>query len=365
MARVSGFQLTFPLRITVFAAALLVSACAASPSAQKNQNDTPRGSQVPRWVTDSAAAYPDREWLCVLDSAKDKKSAESAAIASLAQVFRVDLVSVTNANQQFAQALNAVNGDKTAVSSETKDFAQELTSSSNVSGLIGVQTDSWTAKDGTVYANARMNRRECSQRYSAMIRENERIIKHLIEEAALQPETFDAFELLEFAVSVARVTDNLQSLLSVLDPSAIGRRPEYGNAEAVKTLALNAARSIVITIQAAGDSNGRIVKAFGGYFTSRGFRVNASGTNPYLLAAVLVLEDVDFGNSENKFVRYILNCSVKNKDGVEIFSSSESGREGHITVEEARQRALRRAETSIGSTGFTAHFDAYLASLIQ
>jgi hypothetical protein len=358
-------QPTIRLRITAFAAALLVSACAASPSAQKNPNDAARGSQTPRWVTDSAAAFPDSEWLSVVDSAKDKKSAESAAISGLAQVFRVDLVSVINANQQFAQALNAANGEKTAVSSESRDFAQELTSSSNVSGLIGVQTDSWTAKDGTVYANARMNRRECSARYTAMIHENERIIKHLKEEAALQPETFDAFELLELAVNVARVTDNLHSLLSVLDPSAISRRPEYGNAEAVKTIALNAARSIVITIQVTGDSSGRIARAFGGYFTSRGFRVNTSGANPYLLSASFALEDVIFANSDNKYVRYILNCSVKNKDGVEIVSSSENSREGHVTVEEARQRALRRAETSIATTGFAAHFDAYLVSLIQ
>jgi hypothetical protein len=61
---------------------------------------------------------------------------------------------------------------KIDVSTESREFAVELVSSSRVSGLIGVQTETWTARNGTVYANARMNRKECSARYAAMIRDN-------------------------------------------------------------------------------------------------------------------------------------------------------------------------------------------------
>jgi hypothetical protein len=170
--------------------------------------------------------------------------------------------------------------------------------------------------------------------------------------------------MLNLAHSIALVTDNLHSLLTVLDSSAISQRLSYGNAEAVKSLAQNAGRAIIITIKVDGDINDRITKAFTECLNSRGFRTNATGANPYNLAASFSMEDVDLANPRNIFVRYVLGCSLKNKEGVEILSFSENGREGHLTESEARQRAIRAAETSIGSTGFASNFDAYLASLL-
>jgi hypothetical protein len=209
-----------------------------------------------------------------------------------------------------------------------------------------------------------MNRRECSARYSAMIRENEKVIGRLMEEAERNPRTFDAFQTLNLAYNFAVVTDNYHSLLTVLDPSTVSGRPSYGGAEAIKTLAQNAGRLIVISVSVNGDNNGRIEKAFTECLNSRGFRTSAAGGNQYTLAASLELEDVDTVNPNFKFVRYVLNYSLKDRSGVELLSSSDNGREGHITVTEARQLAIRAAEQVITSSGFAVNFDAFLASLL-
>ncbi|MDR1859219.1 MAG: hypothetical protein LBQ69_07085 [Treponema sp.] len=347
----TGFLLLAAILATIFAS------CAGSPSA-----GSPSSRSVPLWVTDPARAYPDNEWLSVVEEEVDMRTAERAAVARLAQVFRVDLNVVTNANRQFAEAVDSVRGQ--TVSSDSREFAQELVSTSVVSGLIGLQVESWADRGGRAFANARMNRRECSARYSAMIRENEQVIGRLQEEAARHPETFEAFQMLNLAHSFALVTDNLHTLLTVLDPSTISRRPSYGNAEAVKSLAQSAGRAIIVTVNVNGDTGDRIAKAFTECLNSRGFRTNAGGANPYSLAASFSLEDVDLGNPRNKFVRYILTCSLRNRQGVEILSFSENQREGHLTESEARQRAIRTAEQSIGSTGFAVNFDAFLASLL-
>jgi hypothetical protein len=197
-----------------------------------------------------------------------------------------------------------------------------------------------------------------------MIRENEKVIDGLLEEAEQHPRTFDAFQTLNLANSFAAVTDNFHSLLTVLDPSAVSRRPSYGNAEAVKSLARNAGRAIVIAVRVNGDNSGRIEKAFTECLNSRGFRTSAAGDNSYTLTASFQLEDVDLKSTANKFARYILNYSLKDRDGVELLSSSENGREGHLTESEARQRAIRAAEQAIASNGFAVNFDAFLASLL-
>jgi hypothetical protein len=321
---------------------------------------------MPLWVTDRNAAYPDSQWLCVVESEKDKNAAQSTALNSLARVFRTDVLGITDAYLEFAQVAAGSENKKIASFTENREFAQNVITTSHVTGLIGVQSDVWIADNGMAYANARMNRQECAMRYSAMIRENEKVIRLLKDEAARSPETFDAFEALNFAVTVALVTDNFQSLLEVLDPAATSHRPDYGNADAVRALAQNAARSIVITVQVAGDVNDRIAKAFTVVLGKKGFRTAGSGSHAYLLSAQFELENVVLGsNQPNKFVRYLLTAGVKGRDEKEVFSYSANSREGHVSEQEARQRALRTAETAIGSDGFAAKFDAYLVSLLK
>jgi len=338
----------------LFLTALFFS-CAGSPQTR---------TAPPLWVTDTEKVYPDRDWLVVVEAEQDAKLAERAAVTRLAQVFRVDLVSITDANRQFAESITSVKGKKRLITSQSSDIAQELVSTSAVSGLIGLQIESWANPNGRSYANARMNRKECSARYSSMIRENEKVIGGLQEEAERNSGTFEAFQMLNLAHSFAVVTDNLHSLLTVLDPSTISKRPAYGNAEAVKSLAQSAGRSIVVTVGVNGDNSGRIEKAFTECLNSRGFRTSAAGDNSYMLTATFQLEDVDLKNQSNKFARYILNYSLKDRSGVELFSSSDNGREGHLTESEARQRAIRAAEQTIASKGFAVNFDAFLASLL-
>jgi len=348
------FRLIKKLSSFLFFAAFFFS-CAGSPQLG---DKTP-----PLWVVDAEKAYPNRDWLCVVEAEQDAKLAERAAVTRLAQVFRVDLLSVTNANRRLAESVSSVKGKQKIITSQSSDVAQELVSTSAVSGLIGLQVESWANPKGRSYANARMNRKECSARYSAMIRENEKVIGGLMSEAEKNPRTFEAFQMLNLAYNFAVVTDNFHSLLTVLDPSAISTRPSYGNAEAVKSLAQNAGRSIVIAVKVNGDNGGRIEKAFTESLNSRGFRTAASG-NTYILAASFQLEAADIDNPTYKFARYILNYSLKDKDGVELLSSSNNGREGHLTESEARQRAIRAAEQSIASNGFAENFDAFLASLL-
>ncbi|MDR1399699.1 MAG: hypothetical protein LBJ41_07255 [Treponema sp.] len=320
---------------------------------------------APLWVTNQAAAFPDRDWLSVVEAGRDRASAQNAALNALARVFKTNVQSMTRAYEEFAQAVSESDNKKIATFTESQDFAQEVKTSSNVTGLVGVQTDVWTAADGMVYANARMNRRDCAARYTAMIHENERVIRLLKEIAAENPATFEAFESLSFAANVAAVTDNFQSLLEVLDVSAIGRQREYGNADTVKALAQAEARSITITIQVEGDVSNRMSRAFSSFFTKRDFRAATSGNNAYTLYAILELEEADVGNQRIKYVRYLLMATLEDQNGKEVFSFSVNDRQGQASESAARQRALQAAEAAITSGSFATTFDAYLASLLE
>jgi hypothetical protein len=289
---------------------------------------------------------------------------------ALAQAFKTDVASLTQSSQAFAQVVSESAGKKTLVFDESKNFGQDIITKTDVKGLIGAQTEVFQASDGTWYVSARMNRRECGQRYEAMIRENNRVIGQLLALAKSLPTTFDAYAALNYAYSIAVPTDNFQLIWEVLDAKAVSQKPSYGSADAVKVLLQNAARAIIIAVTVEGDTGGRIMRSFTQLFSGKGFRTTRTAASAvYNFVADVTLEDADFGaNQRYRNVRYTLNVYAEDKEGIEVFSFSGEDRASHASDSEARQLALRKIEASIGEEneeGFAAEFNKYLSSLLE
>jgi hypothetical protein len=339
--------------------AAITTACASPPQ-------TAVVRTAPPWVQNLEQVYPRREWVAVIGQGANRNQAESAAMNALARAFKTDVASLASASQQFFQAVNTMAGKESLSFDQTQNFAQEVNTASTVRGLIGVQTDAYTAEDRTVYVNARMNRAECGRRYQAMIRENDRVISRLLDTAEGLPESFDAYSALNYAYSLAVPTDNFQSIWEVLDAGAVSQKPSYGSADAVKTLLQNTARAVVIAVAVEGDADGRILRTFSQFFSERGFRTTRSGAAAYRFNADLNLESVDLGPSQRyPAVQFILTVYAEDKNGIEVFSYSREGRGVHASESEARQQALRNVEASVRGEGFAVEFDAYLSSLLK
>jgi hypothetical protein len=200
-----------------------------------------------------------------------------------------------------------------------------------------------------------------------MIRENDRVISHLLGTAKGLPAGFDAYSALNYAYSLAVPTDNFQHIWEVLDVGAVSQKPSYGSADAIKTLMQETARAIVIGVAVEGDVNGRILRAFTEFFSGRGFRTTRSGAATYRFNADLSLENVDVGQRDERYqaVRFILTVYAEDTRGIEVFSYAGEGRGVHVSVSEARQQALREVEASISEEEFADGFDAYLSSLLK
>jgi hypothetical protein len=342
--------------LCIFAAAL--SSCATAEGAGKGE--------TPRWVYDLKTVYPDREWLAVIEQAGSRKNAESAALDALARIFHTDVLGVTNAYMEYAQTITSAKKKKNAPLNElteSREFAQNVTTTAFVSGLIGVVTESVQDHNGVWWAASRMNRAECAAVYEKTVRENEKIIAALRADAAEHPGTLDAYANLRFAVVVAQVTDDLQSKLAILDSGAARRGVSYGNTDALRAEALTIARSVVIDVSVNGDERDRLAAAFTAFFTKQGFRAGADGE--YTLSASYTAENVDLPNNRGyQYVRYTFQTALRNRAGNDVFAWSETGREGHISEADAHERALRTAETAVTEGGFAEEFEAYLNSLL-
>jgi len=245
---------------------------------------------APVWVNELEKAFPSRDWVAVVADGSSQPQAESAAMNALARAFKTDVASLTQTSQRFSQIVSDTAGKKTVSFDESKSFSQDVNTSSNIQGLIGVQIDVYRAPDKTVYVNARMNRRESAARYSGMIRENVATVNKLLADAAAIPQqdTFDMYSRLSFAHAIAVVTDNFQNILEVLDPAAVNRKPGYGGAYAIKTKMLECASRITIGItvdtEQAADKT-LLTRAAGSFFRDLGFKTNEQGSGTYVLRA--------------------------------------------------------------------------------
>jgi hypothetical protein len=321
---------------------------------------------VPPWVNNLEGAYPSRDWVAVVAQGSGQSRAEAAAMNALARAFKTDVASLTAASQRFNQIVNDTAGKKSVSLEQSQNFSQEVNTSTNIRGLIGVQTDLYRAADGTVYVNTRMNRRESAVRYAGMIRENEAVIDTLLTAAARQEASLEGYAALSFAYTLAEVTDNFQNILEVLNPAAASHRPGYGGANAIKTAMLECAAGITVGITVETETRADstlFTRAFGSFFRDRGFRINEQGRGPYVLRANTRFE----GLSQRVIsCRYYLDSALENSDGAVLFAFTEDDRKVHPnTVSEARRLAVRAVETSIKEGKFAGEFDLWLNSLLD
>jgi len=327
--------------------------------------------KAPDWVNNLEKVFPSKDWVAVVEQGNSQPQAENAAMNAIARVFKTDVEGLTRSSQRFSQIVNDTAGKKTVSFDESKNFSQEVNTSTNIRGLIGVQIDVFRAKDRTVYVNARMNRRECAARYSGMVRENTAIINNLLV-SSTEKGTFDEYSRLSFAYAIAQITDNFQNILEVLDPQAANRRPGYGGANAIKTKMLDCAALITIGIainteQSADKS--LLTRAAGSFFRDLGFKINEQGLSGkpdvgnYVLRANVRFE----GLSQNVIsCRYYIDAVLESRNKTAVFSFTEDDRKAHPdNAAEARRLAVRAAESSFKDGKFAQEFNTWLNSLLD
>jgi hypothetical protein len=327
--------------LTVFLGALFfVTACASAP--QVLSKDTDRG---PDWVYNTAAVYPEDRFVSAVGYGPDRESAEKNALGALVAVFGQNVEVETTAAYRYSQAVSEGiidMGEETEIDSAVKtSFAMNT--------LVGAEiADRWADNKDAHYAVAVMERMRGGLLYGGLIDSNKEIIRNLTALSGEDLNTLDACARYYLAATVADANALFVNVLSVLNPaSAIAARDESRPGEYYRIQARDIARNIPIAVQVDQDRAGRIGAAFGRVLTDMGFRLG-SAPSRYVLEAALSLPEVELPQNSNKFVRYIVDAGLRDTAAGQIlFPYSINGREGHTTLSEAENRAIRAAEREI------------------
>jgi hypothetical protein len=322
---------------------------AASPSRSGS-------SARPAWVDSPEAVYSRNAFVAGVGAGNDRPAAEQNALTALSSIFHQSLQADQTISTSYQEAVkNGAAADWTENTS-----VESAIKTSTAMELAGAEIrEVWT--DGkTFYAVAVMENERTARLYTQMIQDNQRIIDTLTDIPAADRNSMDSLARFQFAATIAEANRVFANVLSVIGaPVTAGiKRPEDYRLEAS-----NIIKTIPVSVVVENDRDGRIRSAFASVLSSAGFRTGGNNSR-YQLRARLSLSEVQLPNQTNKFVRYGIDGNFVDASTEQIlFPYNAVGREGHVSIPEAENRAVRAAESKIKGD-YAEALSAYLSRLI-
>ncbi len=315
-----------------------ILSCASSPIAT---------SPAPTWVSDLYAEYSDSEYLCAVGYAQERTTAEAEAVSNISKILKQRVEASSTASQSFENDFQDQN----------RTYETTVTTSSLIDEITGVRIqDTWIAKDGTVYALALIDRKEVGSYYAQKIQETEEAINGLLNYMIDHEATFDGIASAQKALGFAHENEAYLELLSVINPSMYKNIDlAYKSTSAISVLIQLEKEKIYVGVSITGDVDTRVSNAISKVFKNAGYKSQTLSTPvppttnmPYILYGELIISPFEMTSSQNnKYVRFTLNSELVGLNNNTLFPWSISGREAHLTEDEAAQRAIRTIEDEI------------------
>ena len=336
----------------------VLSGCVTTTKANTAKKNNGR---APLWVSEPSSVYPDAVYLSGVGYGASRHDAEAAAAAVLTKA-------ISQKVEAQSSSVQMIDAADTAAQNVRRGFSSVIRTSSTVDEITGLAIkETWTDKNGTVYALALINREDAGFHYEAKIKAAEDGINGFILFAADNPASFEAVSALKKAAASAAENDKNLSLLSVIHPGKYKNLSlGYKNTQTVEALLYREIEKIGIAVEVQNDKNRHVEAAFLHALKDAGFKtvsISSSGTNssfagfPYVLNASVIFEPFTGKTaSDNIYVRYTVHADLTDRrTGKIVLPWSISGREAHFTQNEAENRALRTIENEIKDK-FLAHF---------
>lgn len=298
-------------------------------------------SKQPVWISNPYDGYEESKYIAASAGGKTTDDADKKAVISVA-----------------ANVIQDINAEESVVQNDSGDgknltsYLANIRTNSKLKDLSGMSVKNrWTAKDGTVYSRAVLDKNAAARYYSLLLNKNSIEIETLIEDGEKTSAPFDTCKLLVKAYSLAEQNDYYAGLLSVLQPSA-HRIFSYGSPSAIESKLRAVLSKITVAVKVSGDTDGRLAAAASSVITGFGIgteNFTQAADAAYTLGINALYEDLEKSDSSDiYFTRSIVNCSlIENTSDKEILSVSSNSRQGKLSRKEAVQSAVRSAERSI------------------
>ena len=340
-------------------ALLLCAGCAGAPGGRKE--DAGPAREEPAWVNNTDQVYSRLRYVAAVGYGPSRTAAEKEAFASMIGIFgqtvQVDRQSMVGYQEALMQ-------DAVSAYIRNTEISNAIKTSAEMEVLIGAEIrDYWYDGQGTHYAVAVMEKSKTASLYSGLIEANREIIKNLTAMDEGDRYSLPGYTRYRLAAKVAGGNRVFANILSVTGGPGLSSR-ELAEGENFRLEAEDIARRIPIGLRIENDRDNRIKGAFAAAIGSAGLQSGGDDSR-YTLEGRISFTPVDLQKSDSVYVRYILEANLLDRrTGAVLLPYTFSGREGHLSVAEAENRALGSAEKQIAG-GWAPAFAEYLDSLLS
>ena len=317
----------------------------------------------PLWVDNPDAAYPRARFVTAVGHGSTRALAERDALARIVGVFGQAVQAELSTVVTFSEAVR----DGVIQVTEDTDVQNAITTSAQMDTLVGAEIGgTWHDPANALYhAVAVMEKERTSILYADLIRSNELVIQDLVNMTPQERNSLDGFARYRLAAVIADTNRAYANVLTIVGDTRGINPAEMRQGHDFRIAASNVLREIPIGVIVNGDRHGRIRHAFTTLVAASGFRIGPDNSR-YVIRVSYNVNPLDLPGQPNQFVRFELITTFEDTAGgsaVLFAHPAMVGREGHLSVSEAEERAIRTVERRI-QTEFDPAFRAFFADLI-
>ncbi len=291
------------------------------------------GSEPPLWLSGSSPQYPSSFYLTAVGEGETAKDAKASAYAGISKIFQVEVRSQEESQERYIERNAEVEEHKFTIKSAVALSTQKVLNQVRIAQVYeDPQTGSW-------YALAVLDRDQAGTSLKEKIRQLDGEIEDLLRSES--EGKLGEIKTLKKVMDKLSLREALNSDLRVVDPEGRGVEPGYDPGKLTQRFE-EELRGLSIRVRIEGDYGEELAAALTELLVGQGLSVAPQGRpEDVLISGKLEWEPSGISDQNWKFVRWVLKIDVWDKIDNQLISSlDKEGREGHLTSQGAKRRAL-------------------------
>ncbi len=301
----------------------------------------------PDWVDGDSIQYPSSQYLTGVGYGPDRKSSEDKARAEIAKIFFSQIDSRTRSYQEYLQTTSK---GKSRI--EEASSIEEITKVSTQKVLSGVRISHVYQEAGPeplFYSLAVLDRDQSTKVLRDKIQQLDQDIKELLIRAEGEEDMLAKVKYLKQSMQKHILREAYDAELRIVSPSGTGISSPIHFAEIKSRLESILLRDFLIGVSVKGSRAEEIQEALVQGLNQQGFSIGEDLSRVNVLVRGSVeIKAVERGTPEWKYVQWRAHFDLVDKGGGSVFGSvNKTGREGHLSLSQAQDRAVRKIRKAL------------------
>jgi len=301
-----------------------------------------RKGKRPDWVDGESSEYPPSFYMTGVGYAPDRQTAENKARAEISKIFYSEIDASNRAYEEYLQTTykgKAKTRESISIEDITKVSTQKV-----LSGVSIAQVYQQSRPEKLFYALAILDRAQSKRILRQKIDQLDKDINKLLSDSRLEKDKLIQIKYLNTCIEKHIIRQAYNAEFRIVNRSGEGIPPYISFTDIKKQLTDILLRDFLIALSVKGSRSSDIKEALVEALNQKGFSVSDN----FASASVVVRGNINIrpfeqGSSEWKFVRWKAYFDLVDQQGGAVFGSiKKTGKEGHLNLSQAEERAVRK-----------------------